>query len=142
MTDAKRTARTVHNGWKRCLRVSQSATSAEDYALVYGFDIAYVILDTLQRLLGRDVALEAYIDSCTLLNVVAKNGNTAEHHIQIDILALEEGYRRAELSQVGGIPWKTNDSNELAKELLSKRSTLWKLMVATKMELEPVGWAT
>lgn len=55
MADAIRTANIVKYGYNRSHRVSRSAMTVEVHALVHAFDIAYVICDTLQNLLGRDI---------------------------------------------------------------------------------------
>lgn len=57
--DAKRTANIVHNDSKRCRRDLRPAMAVEVYPLVHASDISYVVTNTLQNQLGRDIDLEA-----------------------------------------------------------------------------------
>ena len=72
----------------------RSVMAAKVHALVLGFDYAYVIREAVEEPLGRRVEIEAYVDSRTLFNVIAKDSPTAERRFQIDVLALRESYQK------------------------------------------------
>ena len=56
----------------RFRRVTRSVTPAEVFALVYGFDQAYVIKHTIEKILDKQVPIDGLIDSRTVYNTVAK----------------------------------------------------------------------
>lgn len=45
------------------------------------FDSAYIVCRVLDELIEGSVALEIFVDCCTLLNLIAKNGSRAEKNI-------------------------------------------------------------
>lgn len=47
---------------------------AEIHALIEVFDASYVIKGMMEELLGQEVDIDAYMDSQTVLHIVAKKG--------------------------------------------------------------------
>lgn len=94
MTDWQRRANIVHYRSSRCHRVSSSVMAAEVHARVHAFDYGNVICQALVELLRHIIEIEAFVDSCTLFNFVAKNSSTAERWPQINIFALRESHRK------------------------------------------------
>lgn len=45
--------------------------------------------------------MEASVDSCTLSSVVAKDSNTTDRCLHIDIFGLKEIYQKEELKRMG-----------------------------------------
>lgn len=88
MVDDRNHVDVVHYGSSRCRKVSRSVVGVEVYALVHAFDHAYMVHKTLEELLGRQVTLEAFASSRTLFNVIAKDSETVEQRLQIDVCAL------------------------------------------------------
>lgn len=116
--------------------------AAEVHALVLAFDMAYVIQDMLHEILGRKIEIDAYVDSKTLFDVVAKDGNTSEKRLQIDIYALRESYDKGELSRLNWIPGNINPADGLTKTILNDKNPLWTLINTNKLKLEAQGWVT
>lgn len=56
----------LHYGSSRCRRVARSVMAAELLALVYGFDQAFLVKKCLSDILGRNISMDAFIDSRTL----------------------------------------------------------------------------
>lgn len=131
----------IHWGSNRCRRIARSVLAAEVHGLVLGFDYVFIIQKLAEELLGRQVKVEAYTDSKTLFNVIAKDGATTERRLQIDIFALKESYERGELSRIGWIPGKSNVADALTKDMIGTSSPLWKLLTTNSIDLQPLGWA-
>lgn len=79
---------TVHYASWRCRIVTRSIMAAEFHELIEGFDAAYVIKDMIKDILGRKVRIHAYIDSKTVFDIVAQQGNSTERRLLIDVCAL------------------------------------------------------
>lgn len=77
MVDKDCRANVIHYGSSRCHRVTRSVLSSELHALVQGFDIAYVLQHLFAELMDRRLEIEAYVDSRSVFDVVAKQGKTA-----------------------------------------------------------------
>lgn len=60
--------------------------AAEVKSLVHGFGFlyAYLVRDLSEELIGRPLTLEAMIDSKTVFNFVARDGQSTERRLQID----------------------------------------------------------
>lgn len=96
MKDSTGASNTIHYASARFNRVTRSVLAAEGHALVVGFDSSFIILEMLQEITGRTIDLEAFGDSKTLFDFVAKNGGTQEKCLRMDIYALKESYVQGE----------------------------------------------
>lgn len=77
----------MHYGSNRCQPVVQSVLAAELHALVLGSDYFVTIQHPISQLFRLKIALEAFSESKTLFDVVAKDGTTSELHLMIDVSA-------------------------------------------------------
>ena len=141
LTDEKGTANIIHYASNKCKRVTRSVLAAELHAFVLAFDYAYVLKDMITEIIGRELDLIAYIDSKTLFDVVAKDSNTTEKRLQIDIHALRENYSNKELKSLNWIPGIMNPANSLTKAVYGSNNPLWDLMMTNKLVIQPIGWA-
>lgn len=66
--------------------------AAEVHGFVLGYDYSLTLKNILGELLGREVPLEAFVDSRTLFIVVAKDSITKERRVQIDTFSLRQSY--------------------------------------------------
>lgn len=82
----------IHYGSSRCKIVARSVIVAEIQSLVVGFCYAFSVKHFIEELIGRNIRLEAMVDSNTFFNVDEKDGQTAERRIQIDVLPLRQNY--------------------------------------------------
>lgn len=139
MTYDERLATVMQYGLSRCHYVTRSAMAAEVHALIHAVDVVTLIGDALNELLGRTIALEAYVDSRSLFKVVTKNRNTAERRLQNDMFALRDSYQTGELKSIGWIQGKENPADALAKDVVSERSALWRLMTESTLNVDPIG---
>ena len=98
--------------------------------------------DTLSEILNIEVVLEAYVDSKSVFDVIAKDGVTTEKRLQIDIYALRQSYKNSELSGIGWIPGDDNIADLLTKFSSYAKSTLLKDMFDNKINTKMIGWAT
>lgn len=131
----------IHYGSNRCKRIARSVMAAEIQALVLGFDFAFVIRDMVEELTRRSVPIEAIIDSKTMFNVIARDGQTTERRLQIDIFALRQSYDNGELRRISWIPGTANPADALTKPVLNTRSPLFKLMQTNRLTKGALGWA-
>lgn len=95
----------------------------------------------IQEMSGLIVAIDVYVDSKTLLDVVSKDGGTTEKRLQIDLFALKESQDRGELTRLSWITGKSNPADALTKESLGNGTPLWDLMKSNKVDMEALAWA-
>ena len=113
---------------------------AELHALIWGFDNAYIVQDIVSEILGRKIEIDAYVDSRTVFNVVAKHSNTLKKRLQIDFNALRESHSNGELRYLAWIPGFQNPGDGLTKGLLGKKHPLWNAMTSNCISITPEGW--
>jgi hypothetical protein len=140
LVDEQNRANIVHYGSQKCRRVVRSVMAAELHALVYGFDHAFMVKTISEEILGRVVHIDAYIDSRTVFNTVARLGSTLEKRLQIDIHALRQSHHRGELRSLSWIPSHQNVADALTKTLPGKEHALYKLMQSNRLDVNPEGW--
>lgn len=140
LADDENNANIIHYGSINCKRVTRSVMAAESLALVYGFDQAFVARDILQQVTDQQIPIDAFIDSKTVFNVVAKSGGTMEKRLQIDVNALRESHDRKELRCLSWISGHENYADGLTKDTFSPDHLLWQLMKTNKLDIHPQGW--
>lgn len=60
----------------------------------------------LEEITGRKMKIESMADSTIDFNEVAKDGETTERQLQIDIFTLRQTYEDGKLYRIGWIPGK------------------------------------
>lgn len=141
LVDDSNNCNLIHYGSTRCKRVTRSVMAAEIHALMYGFDRAFITKTILEEILGRTIEIDGYVDSKTLLDVVAKSAATLEKRLQIDVHALRESHEKGELRQLSHIPGFQNYSDALTKGIISKLHSIWNLLKSNKLDIDIEGWA-
>lgn len=91
----------VHYGSSQCHRVSRSLLAAQVLVLVPAFDHEYVIRETVKRLIGRRIEIEAFVDCRTLFSPIAKKFTMTERRLHIALGALRGIHRKGELKKIG-----------------------------------------
>lgn len=89
MIDNNGVSNIIHYGSSRCKRITRSVMASEIHALFLCFDKSYYIRHMLEEILGRRLNIEAYVDSKTVFDVIAKDGKRTERIIRIDVSALK-----------------------------------------------------
>ena len=140
LADKKNNANIVHFGSSRCKRVTRSVMAAEVHGLVYGFDSAFIEKNIIEELLGTSIPMDVYVDSKTLFNIVAKDGNTAEKRLKIDMWAIRESYDKKEIRNIYWIASSMNLADQLTKPILLNDTALWNVMKTNKINTEALGW--
>jgi hypothetical protein len=74
----------------------------------HGFDIAISIKTTLDLVLSTDIPLVICTDSKSLYDCLTKLGTTHKKRLMIDVMCLQEVYKRREITQV---QWSTGTTN-------------------------------
>lgn len=82
--------------------------AAELLAFVHEFDEAFIVKNTMEKLLNRTVDLCAFVDTRTTSNWVAKQASTSENRFQIDGSAIKQAYTNGEITKIG---WVCGDEN-------------------------------
>lgn len=142
MADGNCNAKIVHYWSKKCHRVCCSVMGAEIYELVNVFNHTFLIRDTLKIDLNTHVALEAYVDSGTIFNVVAKDAKKRSG----DCKYIHIGVKGKKLSRWA--PPTRLDSRKMELSQRANNGTYRKLLVLRgiyeqeQYHFWPLGWAT
>lgn len=104
LADGQKRANIVHHISTRYHRVSRSVMATEVHALVRAIDIGFVVREAFEKLFGRGLEPEAFVDTRTLFNIIAKKSCTAKRRLQIEVWALTERYRKWAFQSIGWIP--------------------------------------
>lgn len=141
LVDENNNGNIIHYGSTKCRRVVRSVLAPELHALIYGFDQAYLAQHILQTVLSREIAVDAYVDSRTVFNIVAKASPTLEKRLQIDVHALQQSHERGELRYLAWIPGTENCADGLTRQApITSNHPLWTLITNNKIQLTPQGW--
>lgn len=62
--------------------------ATEITALIISIYYTYIIPDMVSGIIGRNIQIEAFVDSRTVFDVSSKDGRMTEFKLQIDICAL------------------------------------------------------
>lgn len=122
-------------------RVTRSVMAAEVHALILGYDFAFIIKSLVEEMLGRQVPLEIFMDSRTVLDTVAKSNIETERRFQIDLCAMKQFFDNGKMARIGWILWNKNQADELTTTNAKKTMTpLWHLMKKNGTDLDALGW--
>jgi hypothetical protein len=109
----------IHWQSSKCKRVTRSVLASEIYGLVNGFDLGYVLTETLRAITERlqlpPIPLVVCTDSYSLYDCLVKLGTTTEKRLMIDVMALRESYERREISEVRWINGEDNPADAMTK---------------------------
>ena len=140
LADATGKCNILHYGSATCRRVTRSVMAAELLGLVYGYDNAFIVKHTLESCFGTKIRMDAYVDSRTVFNTVAKGKGTLEKRLQIDAFAIREAHRKGDLTTLGWVPGKENPADGLTrKNILSEKHPLIMLMTSNFIVPKPQG---
>jgi hypothetical protein len=113
------TGNLVHWQSSKCKRVTRSVLASEIYGLVNGFDLGYVLAETLRTVMSRlavpPIPLVICTDSYSLYDCLVKLGTTSEKRLMIDLMALRQSYERREISEVRWINGEDNPADAMTK---------------------------
>ena len=93
----------LHFSSHKSRRIVRSVLGGEVYAFADAFDYAYTMRHDLQRILGRNIALQMFTDSKSLFDVITKCSSTTEKRLMIVISTVITAYESFEISEVGFI---------------------------------------
>jgi len=138
LMDKHGTGNIIHYGSAKSKRIVRSVLSAELYGMVYGFDNASVMRNTLEDFLGRKVKLSIYTDSKCLFDALISLNTTTEKRLLIDLSMLRQCYERREITEVFWLPGDQNPADALTKD--KPCGALRRLMITNKIRLSPTAW--
>jgi hypothetical protein len=95
----------------------------------------------ISELLNRDVPIDAFIDSETVLDSIVKLGTTTEKRLLIDAATLQESHLKGELRSLFRIPSAENCADSLTKDPCQPDSALVRLQKTNLLQVTPCGWA-
>jgi hypothetical protein len=89
------------------------------YSIIIGMDIAYTISSTLKLITIQlellDIVIIIYTNSYSFYECLVKLGTTKEKRLMINIIALQQSYKRKELFEVRWINGQDNPANTITK---------------------------
>ena len=100
----------------KCKRVTRLVLALELYVIVAGFDIGSIIQTTTSSILSTEIPLVMCTDSYSLYNYMTKLGSTAEKHLMINIMGLQQSYEQREINKVRWIDRSCNPADVITKE--------------------------
>jgi hypothetical protein len=83
IVDYANNANIVHFGSLKCERVRRSVMAAELHSLVFGFDSAFIFRQTILEISGREVPIDAFIDSLSVFEAMATLGKTLKKRLNL-----------------------------------------------------------
>jgi hypothetical protein len=105
--------------------VAQLATSNgcrlsfDEDSLVNGFDLGYVLAETLRTVMSRlalpPIPLVVCTDSYSLYDCLVKLGTTTERSLMIDLVTLRQSYQHREISEIRWINGEDNPADAMTK---------------------------
>lgn len=132
----------IHYSSARCKIVTRSVMVSEVHLVVSGFYQAFFIPHLEEKTMNREIELHAYIESNIVFYITAKDVQTNERRLQIDISELLELYPNGELTTLGWIPGRKNPMDGLTKQQFRTTAPLWNVMTSNTLALDPCGWAS
>ncbi|KAM4062690.1 cwf18 domain containing protein [Hirsutella rhossiliensis] len=100
-------------------RVTRSVLASEIYGLTSGFDLAFVIKQTVntiaQRLDLKQIPLVICTDSYSLYECLVKLGTTTEKRLMIDIMALRQAYESRDIAEIRWVNGADNPADAMTK---------------------------
>lgn len=129
-------ANMLHYGSSRCEWVTRFVMAAEIHALLYAFDNSIWIRHLFNEPTSKQLDINAKLYSKNLFNVVAKDGNTLEKSLQIDVWCLKECFAKRELNSLTWSPSIQNVADGLRKGLIKRDYALWQMMKTNKLIIQ------
>ncbi|KJZ79358.1 hypothetical protein HIM_01509 [Hirsutella minnesotensis 3608] len=109
----------LHWSSTKCKRVTRSVLASEIYGLTSGFDLAFVIRQTVnqiaQRLDLKQIPLVICTDSYSLYECLVKLGTTTEKRLMIDIMALRQAYESRDIAEIRWVNGADNPADAMTK---------------------------
>ncbi|KAM4061020.1 cwf18 domain containing protein [Hirsutella rhossiliensis] len=109
----------LHWSSTKCKRVTRSVLASEIYGLTSGFDLAFVIKQTVntiaQRLDLKQIPLVICTDSYSLYECLVKLGTTTEKRLMIDIMALRQAYESRDIAEIRWVNGADNPADAMTK---------------------------
>lgn len=87
----------------KCKIVVRSVLGGETNAMADGFEVAFLLMYDLERMIGRKIPFCVLTGSKSLFNVIVKSTTNTERRLIIDVLAVCKPYKGREVDDVGWI---------------------------------------
>lgn len=87
-------------------------------ALVLRFHFTFSLQHLLKDATESNLPIEAFLDSRTVFDAIAKSRRKTERSFQISIATQRESYKNIKLARLGWMPGNTNPADALTKEQL------------------------
>ena len=78
----------------------RSVLASELYAMVYRFDVGAVLKSTMECVLARSMPIIFCTDLKSLYNCLVKLGTTQEKRLMVDIICVQQSYKRQEIMEI------------------------------------------
>ncbi|KJZ72869.1 hypothetical protein HIM_07813 [Hirsutella minnesotensis 3608] len=132
----------VHWSSTKCKRVTRSVLASEIYGLAAGFDLAYVITETISQVTSRlglpKIPLVVCTDSYSLYECLVKLGTTTEKRLMIDIMALRQAYEQRDITSIRWVNGADNPADAMTK--LTPNGALTRFIDTNELTIRLEGW--
>ena len=101
---------------RKCKRVVRSIMSRRVYTFAKGFDRAYAIKRTLEKVYPQNLRVTMLKDSKRMFDVITKASHSSGTRLMIDVAAAREAYNRNDISNVALVLSEHNIADVLTKK--------------------------
>ena len=108
-------ANIVYQSSVKCKRVIQSVLAFKLYGIAHSFNISTVIKSIMDKILQVNLPFVLYTDSKSLYDCLVQLGTTQEKHLMIDVMCLQQAYKRRQITKVKQIDGDTNPTDTMTK---------------------------
>src|SRR6266536_1720458 len=138
LMDQNWTVNIIHWSSIKCKRVTRSVLASELYALAYGFDIRAAIKSTIEKILHTILLLVLCTDLKSLYDCLVKLGTTQEKRLMVDLMCLQQSYKRQEIAKIKWIDGNSNPTDAMTKS--KPCQALRDLIDTNTVKLEVTRW--
>ena len=118
-------------------RVTRSSMAGEVIAFSDLFDVATTLGAQLSTILGRQIPVQLFTDSKSLLDVISKGSRTSGKRM-LNIAAAREGFKNNTISDIGFVPSSNNMADWLTKQM--NQAMLWEAINSGVLSIQPEQW--
>jgi hypothetical protein len=138
LADATKKANIIYWSSVKCKRVTQSILASELYSMAYSFNIGAAIKSTMDKILQVNLPLMLCTNSKSLYDCLIQLGTTQEKYLMINIICLQQAYKRRQITEVKWIDGEANPADTMTKG--KPYTALTQLINTNQIDLQAVGW--
>ena len=106
--------------------------------MAHGFDVRATIKSTIKKILQTTLLLILCTDSKSLYDCLVKLGTTQEKWLMVDLMCLQQSYKRQEIAEIKWIDGNSNPADAMTKS--KPCQALRDLINTNTVKLEVTRW--